>query len=472
MQTIPCPLYSRSQTAPDQPLLIAHDQIITNQQFNSWVNRICDQWSANGLKPGDRVGLYRCQLRHAIAALLACWRLRLIAVVLNDRWPHNVIEEHCSDLSLSSVDSRVLVRCQQDAFSESSSPEQPSAWVIDEDGPAATMMFTSGSTGSPKLAVHRLANHYWNALGVLETFPLTAQHRWLINLPLYHVGGMSILFRVLLSEAAMVEPAPDQQWSDVNTDALRVTHVSLVPTQLAEKIKSRVPFGENITMILVGGAPCPQATLSRAVELGLPVHLTYGMTEMSSQVMTTQRIQNSQCIKPQVLPYRCVTVSEDGEVLVKGKTLFMGYLREDGSTQCPVTETGWWPTGDLGEYQADGSIRILGRRDDVMISGGENIHPDEIESQLLALPAVRRASVFAVANTTYGQRPWAVVDIDPDWPITEAGLRSVLASQLPAFKIPDVFIHWPVTESISPKTARRYFMRQVDLNDPRWQRLT
>ncbi|MEO1823423.1 MAG: AMP-binding protein, partial [Candidatus Lambdaproteobacteria bacterium] len=301
----------------------------------------------------------------------------------------------------------------------------------------------SGSTGSPKAVVHSLANHFYNALGANERMPLNPGDRWLLSLPMSHVSGLAILFRTLLSGAAMVIPAKNVSLSKTLLSR-SVTHLSLVPTQLRRLLQTTKGKDAlcQLKLILLGGSSIPETLLDQSAQLGLNVQTTYGSTEMASQVATGKSGFY------QVLPFREVRIAADNEVEVRGKSGFLGYLDGTGLHQ-PFDENGWFKTGDIGLWcskdtknQGDvESLKITGRKDNMFISGGENIHPEEIERILLQFGKTEQAVVVAVEDTEFGARPVAFLKTGEYF--SESNLQNFLEKRLVKFKVPDLFLALP-----------------------------
>jgi o-succinylbenzoate---CoA ligase len=246
----------------------------------------------------------------------------------------------------------------------------------------AIVLFTSGSSGTPRPAVLTYGNMYHNACGANANLPLDQDDRWLLNLPLFHVSGLSILFRCLLARAAVVIAAAGESPLEA-LRRLRPTFVSMVPAQLHDLLTA--PEGNalaGVKVVLLGGAPAPPALLAKAREHGWPVFPTYGMTETASQIATAsttdgQRISADS--SGNVLHGREVMLAGDGEILVRGPCLFAGYYTPNGLV-LPLDRDGWFHTGDLGTIDEFGRLTVLGRKDALIISGGENIQPEEVEA--------------------------------------------------------------------------------------------
>ncbi len=426
------------------------------------------RWDVNA---GDRVAWYLPRSRTAIVLFWALMRVGAMAVPLSTRTPpegtrpllDRVDASHLitDAAAMATVAERAGVRAEASAAligghkaSEGSRQDLPL------DRPA-TIIFTSGSTGDAKAALHTWGNHYFNARGSAANIPVTRGDRWLLSLPLYHVGGLAIVVRCALGGAAVVVPADDRPLAEACAE-YNVTHASVVATQLRRLLRAApgLDAAASFEALLVGGGPVPFALVREAHERGWPVCTTYGCTEMASQVTTTPPSAGVAALRTagSVLPHREVTIADTGEIWVRGATLFRGYVVSDG-LQDPRNEAGWYPTGDLGRFDADGRLQVRGRVDNQFISGGENIQPEEIERALQQLGGVRRAVVVPVPDATYGQRPVAFVDADTeahaldDW-------REALAARLPRFKLPDTIYAWPDDPAAHPMKVDRAWFRQ------------
>lgn len=184
-----------------------------------------------------------------------------------------------------------------------------------------------------------------------------------------------------------------------------------------------------------GGGPIPKGLLRRGSARAWPLHTSYGATEMASQVTTTRPGATLADLQTagRRLPHRRVRIAADGQILVAGPTLCIGLVEED-KVQDPRVES-WWPTGDVGEFDAQGRLHVQGRVDRQFVSGGENIQPEEIETALQRIEEIERAVVVAVPHREYGQRPVAFVR--SRGPLQPETWRQVLSASLPRFKLPD-----------------------------------
>ena len=302
----------------------------------------------------------------------------------------------------------------------------------------ATFTLTSGSTGLPKAVVHNVDNHLASAFGLLTEIVFSRSDQWLLSLPLFHVSGMAIVWRWLLKGATLVMPCGGDLMEELDS----VTHASLVPTQLQRFLlhKQMHPNSTNrLKAVLLGGAVIPVTLTQQAEKEGISCWCGYGMTEMASTV-TVKRANDSSGVG-QPLPLRDLLIQQ-GQIFVRGDTLSMGYYRN--STIFPLMEETWFPTKDLGEWR-NGELFILGRADNMFISGGENIQPEEIERILMSDSSVTQAFVLPVDDWVFGQRPVAVVETTI--PLTDGfidHLSTYICAHLSRFKCPIAYYPLPI----------------------------
>jgi O-succinylbenzoic acid--CoA ligase len=474
MNRIPCPISAWARRWEELPALIADGETISYRDCHGIVAATADLLLEAGIAGGERVAIISPNSWEYAILLHALWRTGAVACPVSPRFPEEAIRRLLSRLGCGTVydpldritwGKRDGIRKIGPAWlrrakaSNLTRVQEPVTWDLERD---ATITFTSGSSGDPKAVLHTLSNHYYSALGSNRNIPVEPGDRWLLSLPLFHVGGLGILFRMALNGGAVVLPAEKES---IAASIIRhgITHLSLVATQLHRLLSEPPDAGtmKQLKAVLVGGGAVSSPTVSRALDAGLPVFSTYGLTEMSSQVATTgpneaaHRVPNS----GRVLDYRQLKI-DDGEILVKGETLFRGYVEEEG-TMLPVDEEGWFRTGDLGSLDPDGDLLCLGRKDNMFISGGENIHPEEIEVALGRVAGVSEAVVVPVEDEEFGFRPVAFVRLGEDREIGQPELVSCLERHLPRFKIPIRFFPWPEDTDGRFKPDRRVLRKMA-----------
>jgi O-succinylbenzoic acid--CoA ligase len=261
----------------------------------------------------------------------------------------------------------------------------------------ALIVFTSGSTGAARGIVHTRASITAAAEASALRLGWLPNDRWLVCLPLAHTGGLSIVVRCRLAGKPI-----EITDGDIAASLAGCTLASLVPTQLAALLDDRSwRPPATLRAVLLGGAAAPPALVEAALARGVPVHQTYGLTETFGQ-LATARVPGGPLV-----PLAGVELS-GSPLRVRGPMLARCYL--DGAPIAPELVT-----ADLGEVR-EGVLRVLGRADDVIITGGENVHPAEVEAVLAATPGVRTACVFGLADERWGQVIGAAVagDIDRD----------------------------------------------------------
>ncbi|MCT7942241.1 o-succinylbenzoate--CoA ligase [Shewanella holmiensis] len=306
------------------------------------------------------------------------------------------------------------------------------------------IILTSGSSGTPKAAVHGLINHIASAQGSSRYIPLHHNDRWLLSLPLFHIGGLAIVNRCALAKACIViksnRIALAQQLEDE-----AITHVSMVPTQAIEIVQQAPQALGSLKALLLGGGVIDAALIEALAQTKVNTYTSYGMTEMSSQITTAKA--NLQQHHGRALPNRQLKLVDD-VIWVKGECLFQGYLsvnEQQHQLDLPVDEQGWFCTQDRGQLNEKGQLILLGRADNMFICGGENIQPEEIESVLLQHPLVNKALVFGLADEKFGLLPAAIIEYKQDeLPANiEQQLAQMVTQQLASFKRPRHFYTWP-----------------------------
>ncbi|MEL6896996.1 MAG: AMP-binding protein, partial [Planctomycetota bacterium] len=313
--------------------------------------------------------------------------------------------------------------------------------------PPATLILTSGSTGMPKSVVHSVAAHVASATGAAVNIPLSPGDRWLWSLPLCHVSGMSILFRCATAAATVVGVPTGASPTAQRLEQQRITHLSAVSVQLQRLMADDSFPTSHLRFILLGGGSVDETLVAATRARGISLSTTYGLTEMASQV-TTSDTDGAPFASGRVLPGRNVRIDDSGEIQVKGDSLFLGYYRNDAITPS-VDEQGWFHTGDLGEWSDDQELIVHGRIDNMFVSGGENIHPESIESAMMKHLSIQQVIVVPQFCKTYGQRPVAFVqgELPDDW-------QNTLRKHLRGYEIPVEIRPWPAAAEGAIKANR------------------
>ena len=439
------------------PFIISQKETLSYGRFMERVTHAKRVLEKSGLQAGDRVVITTATDTEFIVIFFAILLIGGLAVPVNPKLPPDVMQKMISGIYSNKIIS------SNEFFTDLDLPgieyvsfEGISNQVADlfdhEDSDHripfdrhVTIIFTSGSTSVPRAALHTFGNHYFSALGANQNISLAAGDRWLLSLPLFHVGGLAILFRTLISGASVVIPENELSINQ-NIEKYDVSHISLVATQLYRLLNDPTPLNifHQLKAILVGGGPIPDKLLEQASNLSLPVYTSYGSTEMSSQITTTLSGDTLPYLftAGKVLPFREIRIAVDGEIEVRGKTLFKGYV-EGEKINTGLNRHEWFATGDIGKIDNKGYLTLIGRKDNMYISGGENVFPEEVEHALLRLEQIEQAIVVPVPHDEFGNITVALVKMKNHSELNTSFIESALNKLLPGYKIPKIIYRWP-----------------------------
>ncbi len=419
------PFLSRTAAARgDAPALFTPEGAITYGALDRSATKIARQLLTLGFEPGGVVVLKGHPGPALLGALHGVWRAGGEAAPFNPRWEPWEEERALGFLGPDLVllaeemeptpgDHRILtIGASKDEAIESLGEFWPKTGPLplgpdpdtSTEGKCAAHLFTSGTTGEPARVSLTFGNLRANARGARERLSLRVSDRWLASLSLAHVGGLALVTRAALLGSALhlggVFRAGDLRRRILDGS---VTHASLVPTMLHQllEIWGGESPPESLRCLLIGGAKADPALLTNASERGLPLALTYGLTEASSQVATAPPALVAS--KPGTVgsPLAGVelSISAKGEILVGGPTVAIGQGDQGG----------WLHTGDLGRVDDDGHVWVTGRISHRIISGGVNVDPAEVEAFLRTHPGVAEAVVLGIPDPVWGERVVAAV---------------------------------------------------------------
>ena len=469
----------------NSPMLRMAEKNITFTECDKRAEEIAKGLFSLGVHAGDVVAILAPNSREMVLFLLGLLKAGMIAAPLNYRFP-----EHLLSKMLEKLNPRLVVTSSQESCTrfntatlasilDHPSPGKAYCATLEEsaftDAPPefrvantmnrpVTIIHTSASSGEAKAALHSFANHWYNALGSNENLPFGACDCWLLSLPLYHIGGYSLLFRSLISGGALAVGKPDEPLSQ-SLQNFPLTHLSLVPTQLYRLLSDHnsTSLLRKLKGVLLGGSAAPESLIECALREGVPLYLSYGSTEMGSQIATTPvPIADAQQNSGQLLPYRELSVAKDGELLVKGPCLFQGYL-QGGVIEPETDREGWFHTADIGSLSKKGEVTVLGRKDNMFISGGENIHPEEIERALMMVEGILEALVIAAPDAEYGQRPVAFIKTAAAETPDDSTVMEAMRSMVGKLKSPSSFCRvnkWTTLPG-SQKIDRKFYKALV-----------
>lgn len=466
-------LRARTAASPEAEALCFDGRVWTFRQIDAMVDRLCAHLAALGVAPGDHVGVLMANSPTAVCCVFAMARLGAVLVPLNTRltvvevaW--QIERADCTFLLCSTLTEARAQDAAADRCSVHKLPADPAAfesWLESpsfnpsasglQQSPASmdslqAIVFTSGTTGHPKGAMITFGNHFWSAVGSAFRLGVRLEDRWLACLPLYHVGGLAILFRsCLYGTMVVLHDGYDTQAVLDSLASEKVTLVSLIPTMLGWLLDKGLTAetAPSLRLALLGGAAASPELLIRADAAGIPVAVSYGLTEASSQVATL--LTDAASSKPgsagRPLLFTELTILDDegrevacdnpGEIAVAGPTVMAGYYADPEATAAALVG-GRLRTGDIGYLDPDGDLWVLDRRSDLVVSGGENVYPAEVERVLREHPAVAAACVAGVPDAVWGQRVAAMVVLIGEGAATHEELLAHCRERLAGYKQP------------------------------------
>lgn len=475
-------LAHRALTHRGQPALLAGTATWNFSELDARVNEAAARLAGLGVVAGDRVALLARNGPAFVATVHALGRLRAILVPLNTRlapaelaWPlgdarvslllHDV--EHAGLARAALLTCTAALQERVPAVGRPGSPPSLRLAELGPDGPTGSpdrayqppsqidlhdpfaIVYTSGTTGRPKGALLTTGNFWWSAVGSALHLGHHQNDRWLCPLPLFHVGGLSILTRsAIYGVPVVLHEAFDAGRVNRAIDTEGVTLVSVVATMLRRVLDQRGTrrFPPALRCLLLGGGPAPRPLLEACAAIGAPVAQSYGLTEATSQVATLVPGEALRKFGSAGLPLPSTEVriehdgalaqaNEVGEIIVRGPTVTAGYVGRPEET-ARALRGGWLHTGDLGYLDAEGYLFVLDRRDDLIVSGGENVYPAEVEAVLLAHPGVADAAVTGVPDERWGAVPVAHVQRREPVRVSADELLAHCQALLAAYKVP------------------------------------
>lgn len=415
-------------------------------------------WAA-GVRPGDRVSVLLPPDYQHVELLFAAIRMGVVLVPQNPRLtpaelavrldavaPRLVVA--APDVALpAGWPGRVVAAARPEADALVLTPARRVDYEPSADS-VQSLIFTSGTSGEAKAAVLTLRQHWWAALGSQLRLGHQPDDVWLLTLPLFHVGGQAILLRAVITGmpvVALPKFDPDQVGRHLSDGS--VTLASLVPTMLQRVLAAqRGAFSPRLRAVLIGGGRAEPAWLARAWEAGLPALPTYGMTETASQAATLDRSEAPEGLATSGRPlwgveFAVLNPGGDGvgDIAVRGPQVMTHYWQQE-----PWSSAGeWFRTGDMGYLDRAGRLVVVDRRTDLIVSGGENIYPAEVERVLDGYPDVDQVAVVGAADADWGQVVVAFVVLRPGASWDPAALLGYAAEHLARYKLPRRWVQVP-----------------------------
>jgi long-chain acyl-CoA synthetase len=456
--------FARAEQDPTGSCVRDGERAFDNARYAADVRRLAQRLDSLGIAPGDTVAVMLPNCAEIITTMFAAWyrgsALTPVNAVLTDDEARYQLQDSAAAVLVGDERARDLAASVGIAWLDATSIHTADAPIEPDDGPAAAagdfalIIYTSGTTGRPKGVLLDHANLDAMSASLVEHFALTAADTSLLVLPLFHANGLiaGTLAPLRAGGDVVVAPrfSPDTFWDLVETH--RPTYFSAVPTIYAvlDARTERAVDTSSLRFLVCGAAPMPAELIVRFEErFGVPVVEGYGLSESSvaSNINPLDGPRKPGTVGIALPGQEVAVVSPSGEqlppgargeVVIRGANVMRGYLGRPEET-AKVVRDGWLHTGDVGIIDEDGYLSIVDRIKDLIIRGGENIYPKEIEECLYAHPAVLEAAVVGRPDAVLGEVPVAYVAPRPGRVVTPDELRAHCTAHLARYKVPEEF---------------------------------
>jgi o-succinylbenzoate---CoA ligase len=412
-------LAQRSQSCPDRTALVADGSEVTYAELEAESTWVARRLAAYGVRRGSVAALTMDPRREQVVLLHALMKVGAIVLPLSPRF---------------SAEERAAVIAAEEPAVDLSDPGQLTQTEADlpllgehDMNDLYCHMLTSGSTGAPRSVGLTYGNFLWSAVGSGFNIGVGPQDRWLCCLPLSHISGLGIVMRsVIYGTTAVLHDGFDVDRVAAALEGGGITVVSVVTTMLTRLLEAGADLS-GPRAILVGGGPVPEEPLREAIGRGATVVQTYGLTETCSQVTTLAPVDAQRKLGSAGRPLLTTHLRiHEGEILVQGPTVAPGLADADG----------WLHTGDIGRIDEEGFLYVEDRIDDMIVTGGENVVPAEVEKVLLRHPEVADAAVIGREDPEWQQAVTAVVVLEAGSAASPDELRRHCADSLAGYKVP------------------------------------
>lgn len=431
---------TQAAAQPAAPAIITESRAITWAEFDSAVDEMARNLAGLGIGECDRVGAALESSAFAAEMLFATMRLGATLALLPVDAPGVHLEMMAEQLGSVPTFTRRDIG--------SATPVAKYQPVEAADGDPALIVFTSGTEGMPRGVILTHGNLRASARASTRAMRLLPGDRWLACLPFHHIAGPSIFLRAAEAGFAVAPLPIFDPGLVIDTIANEgITAISLVPTMLARLLQTGWEGSPSLRLVLLGGGPCSPPLLNSAIDRRIPVAPTYGLTEAASQVTvllpaetrghfgSSGRPLPGMQVRIGERPDQPAAPGEPGHLWIEGPMVSEEAL--DGS----LLENGWLPTRDMGRVDADGYLTVVGRLDDVIITGGEKVVPAEVEMALTSDPLVGEVAVIGVPDSEWGQRVVAILTPRESGPEPDPiALRDMLKQKLVPHKVPKQII--------------------------------
>ncbi|HLS35474.1 MAG TPA: o-succinylbenzoate--CoA ligase [Bacillota bacterium] len=475
-------LTKRAYLSPEQVAIETHEgEVLTFLQLQEKSKSFARKLASVGVRSGENVGIFSGNEPQMIIAIHALSYLGCTCVLLNMRLTETELSYQIKDSNMSYLlasDSEykkvteMNVPVEVLSFSMIKTKQEKEVSLVTEislDDPF-TIVYTSGTTGNPKGVVHTYGNHWWSAISSALNLGLSQNDKWLTVLPMFHVGGFSICMRSIIYGISMyVMEKFDVAEVNEAIFSKNITIASVVTVmlqQLTDNLQDQA-YPETFRCMLLGGGPVPKPLLETCAERNIPVFQSYGLTETSSQIVTLSprdALKKLGSAGKPLFPGQLKIHQPDedgvGEILVKGPMVTKGYLHnEQANTES--FQNGWLATGDLGYVDEEGFLYVVERRTDLIISGGENVYPSEIESVLSGCVHVKDIGVIGKKDDKWGEIPVAFI-VPSTKNVLKEEILKYAEKHLARYKVPkEIKFVQELPRTASNKLMRRELVKML-----------
>ncbi|MEI5908771.1 o-succinylbenzoate--CoA ligase [Bacillus spongiae] len=477
---VPNWLVQRASQTPDRTAVVGLERNYTFRELLNESLTVGGQLRDKGVRPGDHIGVLMSNSEQMVVLIHSLQQLGCVCVLLNTRLTVNELSFQIqnADIRYICTEESFLTYCPsadveailmlQELFngSEQNSLNPRTEFELTQ---TCSIMYTSGTTGRPKGVLQTYENHWWSAIGSVLNLGLSDKDCWLCAVPLYHISGYSIVMRSVIYGIAMkIYREFEEEKINEDLEVGKGTIISVVATmasRLLAQLENR-SYSPLFRCFLLGGGPAPISLLEQCKTYGIPVYQTYGMTETCSQIVTLPPEYSLSKLgssgKP-LFPCQLMIINSnehgEGEIAVKGPNVSPGYFKQQEANK-KAYHDGWFLTGDIGYLDEEGFLYVIDRRADLIISGGENIYPAEIENILHSHPAVEDAGVIGIDHEKWGEVPFAFVSVRYD--VNKQDLLKWCEQHLAKYKLPhDVLILDRLPRNASNKIVRRDLVKKL-----------
>ena len=454
-------LIEQSARNPDRTAFLSSNKKVTYLELLQQSLTTSENLNRLGVQTGSHVGILALHDYNFFVLINAIWFIGAVPVPLNNRLTAHEIQEEIRHAKISALitDNAFAQKLPSIEFKNTILTEHV---LSDKDNATQTtfnptkfnpenialIMFTSGSSGKQKAVVHTFKSLFSSVTALNDFAKLSHDNVWLASLSFYHIGGFMIPVRALLTGATVA--FPNSVSADDTVAALeefQPSHISLVPTSLQRMIDQNVRPNKNLKYLFLGGGPSEKQLSLQAIENGWPVVKVYGSTETCSMVtaMKTDDINSKpkssgkpllNCkIKIVDEKQNSVPSGEAGEIIIQAGSVMKEYFGDETETR-KALHNGWYRTGDYGLIDNEGFLFIESRRDDLIITGGENVVAKEVQEIILQNKKVSDAFVFGIDDSTWGQKVCVAVVSEN---LSEEELKTFMKLKMAGYKIPKRF---------------------------------